>query len=125
MIDLYFLNKYLLNNLVNLEKLTNNTNSRKRNSRKRKSRKRTSTRKISNRRNSNNINFFKMFMYLYLFSFILWLLIICYSIWITIVALQYYVDCNDSKIGISVLIPLIFSTLYSLYHYILGDCTKN
>ena len=112
MIDLYLINKFLLNNLVNLEKLTINRKPRNRNSRKR----------TSYRQKSKSPTNLKRFLYKYIFYYILW---ICYCIWIMMVALQYYVDCNNSKISISVLIPLTFSSIYSLFHYISEDCIKN
>lgn len=131
MIDLYLINKFLLNNLVNIEKLSKysqrNSNSRnsRRNSNSRNSYSWNSRRNYNSRnsrRNSNNRNSYNINLLYYRFMiFLLW---ICYSIWITITSLQYYVNCNNSKIGISVLIPLIFSTIYSFIHYILDDCKK-
>jgi len=132
MIDLYLINKFLLNNLINIEKLSKysrrNSNSRnsRRNSNSRNSYSWNSKRNYNSRnsrRNSNsrNSNNYKLLYYRFIFFYLLWL---CYSIWIIIISLQYYVNCNNSKIGISVLIPLTFSTIYSFIHYILDDCKK-
>lgn len=131
MIDLYLINKFLLNNLVNIEKLSkySQRNSNSRNSRRnsgsiysRNSRRNSNSRnsRRNSRRNSGSIYSINLFNGRF-WGFFFWF---CYSIWITIKSLQYYVNCNNSEIGISVLIPLIFSTIYSFIHYILDDCKK-
>ena len=127
MIDLYLINKFLLNNLVNIEKLSkySQRNSNSRNSRRnsgsiysRNSRRNSNSR--NSRRNSGSIYSINLFNGRF-WGVFFWF---CYSIWITIKSLQYYVNCNNSEIGITVLIPLMFSTIYSFIHYILDDCKK-